>query len=140
MPYAKVRRILSCGNSSVAEYCFAKAKVEGSTPFFRFTNKKYMSNLIFNDKKKRTLYLKNELKRLEYKSIFSDLSLSKDTRYKAMMSLTKMPRNSSRVRIKNRCILTGRNHSVLRMFKLSRIKFRELASQGLLMGVSKSSW
>lgn len=99
-----------------------------------------MSNLIYRDKKKRSIYFKYEIKRLEYKSLLNDLSLPKELRYNVMQLLNKLPRNSSKVRIKNRCILTGRNHSVLRVCKLSRIKFRELASQGLLMGITKSSW
>lgn len=99
-----------------------------------------MNNLMFRDKKKRNLYSKYESKRIEYKSILNDLNLPKELRYSIMLSLNKLPRNSSKVRIKNRCILTGRGHSVLRICKLSRIKFRELASQGLLMGITKSSW
>jgi small subunit ribosomal protein S14 len=99
-----------------------------------------MSNLIYRDKKKRNLHLKYETQRLEYKSILNDLSLPKELRYNIMLALNKLPRNSSKVRIKNRCILTSRTHSVLRICKLSRIKFRELASQGLLMGIKKSSW
>jgi small subunit ribosomal protein S14 len=99
-----------------------------------------MSNLIQRDKKKRNLYLKQEIKRLEYKSLFNDLTLEKEFRYNNMLALNKIPRNSCRVRIKNRCILTGRTHSVYKICKLSRIKFRELASQGLLMGITKSSW
>jgi small subunit ribosomal protein S14 len=99
-----------------------------------------MSNLIQRDGKKRNLYLIYEIKRVQYKSIINDLSLSKEIRYASQLLLNKLPRNSSRIRIKNRCILTGRNHSILREFKLSRIKLRELASQGLLMGIKKSSW
>ncbi len=99
-----------------------------------------MNNLIYRDKKRRNLYLSHELKRLEYKSIINNLELSKEMRYNNLLLLNKLPRNSSKVRIKNRCILTGRGHSVLKICKLSRIKFRELASQGLLMGVTKSSW
>lgn len=99
-----------------------------------------MSNLIYRDKKKRKLYLKNELKRLQYKSIINDCSISKDIRYNYIQKLNQLSRNSSSVRIKNRCILTGRGHSIYSFCKLSRIKFRELASKGSLMGVIKSSW
>ena len=99
-----------------------------------------MSNLIYRDKKKRNLYSKYEMKRVEYKSIINDLRLPKELRYNTMVLLNKLPRNSSQVRIHNRCILTGRSHSVLRICKLSRIKFRDLASQGLLMGITKASW
>ncbi len=99
-----------------------------------------MSNSIQRDQKKRVFYLKHELKRLELLSVGHDLRLSKDIRYKSLKKLNKLSRNSSQNRINNRCILTGRGHSVLRFCGLSRIKFRELASQGLLMGVIKASW
>lgn len=99
-----------------------------------------MTNSIQRDKKKRLMFSKFELKRLELSSIIHDLNFTKDFRYKSMRELNKLPRNSSRVRLKNRCILTGRGHSVLRFCGISRIKFRELASQGLLMGVTKASW
>lgn len=99
-----------------------------------------MTNSIQRDKKKRSLFSKYELKRLELSSIVHDLNSTKDVRYKSLRELNRLPRNSSRVRIKNRCILTGRGHSVLRFCGFSRLKFRELASQGLLMGITKASW
>lgn len=99
-----------------------------------------MANFIQRDKKRRFLYSKYELKRLELASIIQDLTVSKEIRYKNIQELNKLPRNSSQIRIKNRCILTGRGHSVLRFCSLSRLKFRELAAQGLLMGVTKASW
>ena len=99
-----------------------------------------MSNLVHRDKKRRTLYLNYELKRIEYKSMISNLSLSPEIRTDFIHKLNKLPRNSSLIRIKNRCILTGRGHSVHRFCRISRIKLRELVSQGLMMGISKSSW
>ncbi|HEX8591275.1 MAG TPA: 30S ribosomal protein S14 [Candidatus Paceibacterota bacterium] len=54
--------------------------------------------------------------------------------------LQKLPRNSSPVRIKNRCAVTGRGRGYLRAFGLSRIKFRELAREGKIPGVKKASW
>lgn len=99
-----------------------------------------MSNLINRDKKKRKLYLKNELKRLEYKTIINDISISDEVRYQYIQKLNLLARNSSIVRIKNRCIVTGRGHSIYTFCKLSRIKLRELAAQGHLMGITKSSW
>jgi len=99
-----------------------------------------MTNSIQRDKKRRLFYSKYELKRLELASVVHDLTFSKDIRYQSLRELNKLPRNSSRIRIKNRCILTGRGHSVLRFCGFSRLKFRELASQGLLMGVTKASW
>lgn len=99
-----------------------------------------MANFIQRDKKRRFLYSKYELKRLELASLIQDLTVSKEIRYKSLQELNKLPRNSSRIRIKNRCVLTGRGHAVLRFCSLSRLKFRELAAQGLLMGVNKASW
>jgi len=99
-----------------------------------------MVNSIQRDLKRRFLFSKNELKRLELKSLIHDLNISKDMRYIYITQLNNLPRNSSKVRIKNRCILTGRSRSIYRFCGLSRIKFRELAAQGLLMGVTKSSW
>jgi small subunit ribosomal protein S14 len=99
-----------------------------------------MTNSIQRDKKRRNIYFKYELKRLELATIIQDFNLSKETRYQSIRELNKLPRNSSKIRIKNRCILTGRGHSVLRFCGLSRLKFRELASKGLLMGVTRASW
>jgi small subunit ribosomal protein S14 len=99
-----------------------------------------MTNSIQRDKKRRSMYSKYELNRIELTNVINDLTFSKEIRYQSLRELNKLPRNSSRTRIKNRCILTGRGHSVLRFCGFSRLKFRELASQGLLMGVTKASW
>ncbi len=56
------------------------------------------------------------------------------------IGLSQLPRNASPTRVVNRCLITGRRRSYLRRFKLSRITFRELASSGLIPGVTKSSW
>jgi small subunit ribosomal protein S14 len=55
-------------------------------------------------------------------------------------SLQKLPRNSSAVRLKNRCSITGRSRGYMRTFGLSRIQFRELAREGKIPGVKKASW
>lgn len=54
--------------------------------------------------------------------------------------LDKLPKNSSKVRLRNRCALTGRPRGFVRMFGISRIKFRDLASEGKIPGVTKASW
>ncbi|SRR5213080_3201120 len=92
------------------------------------------------DSNKRQLVAKNELARLKYKSIIKNQSLPPGIRYKFILKLNKLSRNSSKTRIKNKCILTGRSRGIYSMFRLSRIKFRELASQGMLPGVKKASW
>lgn len=102
--------------------------------------KNTMNTLINRDKKKRKLYSKNEYKRLQYKTLINDHSVPAEIRYHYMQKLNELSRNSSPVRIKNRCVFTGRGHGVYKFCKLSRIKFRELAAEGFLMGVTKSSW
>ncbi len=54
--------------------------------------------------------------------------------------LDKLPKNSSKVRLRNRCALTGRGRGYVRMFGVSRIKFRDLATEGKIPGITKSSW
>ena len=99
-----------------------------------------MKNIVRRDQKRRNLFLKNELKGVQYKSIIKNSSIPGETKDECVFKLNKIARNSSKVRIKNRCILTGRGKGVYTFFRLSRIRFREIASQGLLLGVSKSSW
>ena len=60
--------------------------------------------------------------------------------YEALAKLQKLPRNASRVRLHNRCMLTGRPKGYMRQFGISRIVFREMASAGLIPGVKKASW
>ena len=99
-----------------------------------------MTNFVNRDQKRRNLFLKYEIKRLQYKSIIKDISLPLKTRYYYISLLNSLPRNSSKIRIKNRCIITGRGKSIYRFCRLSRITFRKLAAQGRVPGVKKSSW
>ena len=99
-----------------------------------------MKNIVKRDQKRRNLFLKNELKRVQYKSLIKNSSIAGVIKHKYVSKLNQIDRNSSKVRVKNRCILTGRGRAVYRFCRLSRIRFRELAAQGLLLGVSKSSW
>ncbi len=78
--------------------------------------------------------------RAELKRILADPETSEEDFYAAQRKLTKLPRNSSRIRIRNRCSVTGRPRAYIRKYGLSRITFRELASQGRIPGVTKSSW
>jgi small subunit ribosomal protein S14 len=66
--------------------------------------------------------------------------LSFDERQKYRLKLEKLPKNSNRIRVRNRCNVTGRPRGVYRKFGLSRITFRELASIGMIPGVTKASW
>ena len=79
-------------------------------------------------------------KRARLKAIARDESQEPEVRFNARLQLAQMPRNSSKTRLRNRCELTGRPRGFYRRFKLSRIAVRELASHGLLPGVTKSSW
>ena len=99
-----------------------------------------MSNSINTDKKRRKLYLRKFAKRNSLKKIIHDKTATDFERYNAQMSLQKMPRNSSKVRIKNRCILTGRSTGLVGPFNISRIKLRELVANGLLPGVKRAVW
>ena len=79
-------------------------------------------------------------KRRELKKIIKDRKLPLDERFKAQLKLSKLPRNSAKTRIRNRCEITGRPHGVYRKLKISRIALRELASEGKIPGMTKSSW
>lgn len=83
---------------------------------------------------------KGEAKRAELRAKISSYDISDEEREEAMKKLQKMPRDTSRIRVRNRCEMTGRPRGVYRDFKLSRISFRELAHRGLIPGVKKSSW
>lgn len=95
---------------------------------------------ILKDKKKRILVHRFELKKRLLKSVISQVLIDKKDKQRIIYRLNKQPRSSSITRVRNRCMLTGRGTGVLTFFRLSRIKFRELASFGLLNGVKKSSW
>jgi small subunit ribosomal protein S14 len=79
-------------------------------------------------------------KRARLKAIVSDRDASPEDRFVAQLKLAALPRNSARVRVRNRCALSGRPRAYYRKFKLSRIALRELASAGQIPGMVKSSW
>ncbi len=90
--------------------------------------------------KRENLIKKNFEKRQALKKVVSDLNVSEEERQQAMFSLNKLSKNSSPIRSRNRCQLTGRPRGFLRKFKLSRLCFRELANAGYIPGVVKASW
>jgi small subunit ribosomal protein S14 len=94
------------------------------------------------DKNRKRTALAKRLapKRARLKAIAEDKSLAPEDRFNARLKLAEMPRNSSPTRIRNRCELSGRPRAYYRKFKLSRLAFRDLASQGQIPGVVKSSW
>ncbi len=79
-------------------------------------------------------------KRKNLKKIIMNKNLSLEERFKAQQKLSKMPRNSSKTRVRNRCQITGRPHAVYRKLKISRIALRQLGLQGKIPGMVKSSW
>ena len=99
-----------------------------------------MANSIQRDKRRRLILLQFQLKRLQCKTVSQDLNLSRSIKKRVESKRALFPRNSSQSRIRNRCIITGRSRGVLRFCNLSRIRVRNLGSQGLLSGVSKASW
>ena len=90
--------------------------------------------------KRIALVNKFSKKREVLKKIVKNRKLPLDERFKAQLKLAKLPRNSSKTRIRNRCEITGRPHGVYRKLKISRIALRELASKGVIPGMTKSSW
>ena len=91
--------------------------------------------------RKRTALVKRLApKRARLKAIAEDKSLPPEDRFNARLKLAEMPRNSSATRIRNRCEFSGRPRGYYRKFKLSRLALRDLASQGQIPGVVKSSW
>jgi len=79
-------------------------------------------------------------KRAELKQVARDTDLSLEERFQARLKLAELPRNSSAVRIRNRCEVTGRPRGYYRKLKVSRIALRELGASGLIPGLVKSSW
>jgi small subunit ribosomal protein S14 len=79
-------------------------------------------------------------RRTALKTIANDRSRPIEERFAARLKLAELPRNSSPVRVRNRCQLSGRPRGTYRKFKLSRIALRDLASQGLIPGMVKASW
>ncbi len=90
--------------------------------------------------KRKRLIEKYADKRAALKKVLANPGTSDTEFFEAQRKLAKLPRNSSPTRMCNRCAITGRPRGFLRKFGVSRITFRELASQGLIPGVTKSSW
>ena len=95
---------------------------------------------INKQKKREKLVRRYAAKRETFKRQARDMSLSAEDRQAARAKLAKLPRNSSPVRLRTRCIVTGRPRAVYRKFMLSRIAFRTLALEGKLPGIRKASW
>ncbi len=92
------------------------------------------------EKRRERLVKLKWTKRQELRAKAADVNASEEERQVARTALNKMPRNSNKIRLRNRCQLTGRARGFMRKFKLSRLTFREMASFGLIPGVHKASW
>jgi small subunit ribosomal protein S14 len=79
-------------------------------------------------------------RRAALKAIAKDRDMASEERFAARLKLAELPRNGARVRVRNRCALTGRARSYYRKFRLSRIALRDLAATGQIPGMVKSSW
>ena len=101
-----------------------------------------MAKLSAINKNNRRIKLSNKFysKRLKLKKIVMNKKLALEERFKAQQKLSKMPRNSAKSRVMNRCQITGRPHGVYRKLKISRIALRDLGLHGLIPGMTKSSW
>ena len=101
-----------------------------------------MAKLSSINKNNKRIKLSDRLfkKRQKLKKIVMNKKLPLDERFKAQQKLSKLPRNSAKVRVMNRCQITGRPHGVYRKLKISRIALRQLGLQGKIPGLVKSSW
>ena len=96
--------------------------------------------LINRDEKRRKMVEKYATKRQELRAVINDANRSDEDRFEARLKLQALPRNSSPVRLRNRCALTGRPRGVYRKFGLGRNKLREHAMSGDIPGLRKASW
>jgi small subunit ribosomal protein S14 len=95
---------------------------------------------INRNEKRRKMARQSEAKRKRLKALIMNKQTSMEDRFSAVLKLSEVPRNSAKVRVKNRCELTGRPRSYYRKLKMSRIALRELANLGMIPGMVKSSW
>lgn len=95
---------------------------------------------INRNKKREKMVAKYATKRAALKAVIADKNSSAEEVFEATLKLAKLPRNSSKVRVHNRCELTGRSHGFYRKLKLSRIQLRKLSNEAQVPGMKKSSW
>lgn len=98
------------------------------------------TSAVEKNKRRARLVKKHAARRTRLKAVASDKSLPPEERFAARLRLAQMPRNSAQVRVTNRCQLTGRPRGYYRQFQMSRIALRDLALNGHIPGMVKSSW
>lgn len=96
--------------------------------------------MIEREQKRREMVKKFAAKRAELHTAANDIKASPEDRHEARLKLQSLPRNSSPVRLRNRCALTGRPRGVFSKFGIGRSKLRELMMRGEVPGVTKASW
>jgi small subunit ribosomal protein S14 len=97
-------------------------------------------SMIERDKKRRRMAKSQAPRRERLKAIIKDTARPAEERFAAVLKLAETPRNSSKTRIRNRCLVSGRPRGFYRKLKMSRIALRQLGSEGLIPGLVKSSW
>jgi small subunit ribosomal protein S14 len=95
---------------------------------------------IEKNKHRQELVKKFAAKRAALKVVTKDQSATMEARFRAQLELAELPRNGSKVRIRNRCEVTGRPRAYYRKLKMSRIALRDLGNNGQIPGIVKSSW
>jgi small subunit ribosomal protein S14 len=98
------------------------------------------TSIVNRNEKRRVLVKKFAAKRAALEAIANNMKLGQEERYEARLKLQKLPRDSSPVRVRNRCALTGRPRGTFRKFGMGRNKLREIAMRGEIPGVIKASW
>ncbi|MCY3669643.1 MAG: 30S ribosomal protein S14 [Alphaproteobacteria bacterium] len=97
-------------------------------------------SMVEREKRRRRLVAQYAKRRAALRAEVRDTSLAPDERFAASLKLAALPRNGAKVRLRNRCEVSGRPRGYYRKFRLSRIALRELASRGQVPGVVKASW
>ncbi|MFW0776397.1 MAG: 30S ribosomal protein S14 [Rickettsiales bacterium] len=95
---------------------------------------------INKNKNREKMVKRDAAKRAALKAIVMNRELPFEERLEAQIKLSALPRNGAKIRVRERCELTGRTRGTYRKFKLSRIKLRELGSIGAIPGLTKASW
>jgi small subunit ribosomal protein S14 len=96
--------------------------------------------MVVKNEKRQARATKMRSVRAELRKVIKNPKTSPEQRYEAQMKMSKLPKDSSDLRVRNRCKISGRPRGYLRKFQMSRLAFREYASRGLLPGVIKASW
>jgi len=98
------------------------------------------TSAVEKNERRRKMSAQYAAKRAKLKATIKNKSVTPEERFEAALKLAELPRNSAKIRVRNRCELTGRPRGTYRKLKLARNMLRELASNGQIPGMVKSSW